>query len=125
MIFKEEVKQLKSKTAKEEESKEEGVGESLAVRERELMKEKGEEQERRLKAYYESEDFREYWWGRAVAVASEIPAPSEFEFVVKNGKEQFEAGSQMYLSYGGLSNRDLLLRYGFALRRNKYNNVNL
>ena len=78
-----------------------------------------------MKEYYESKEFKEYWWGRTLATVKSHPLPHEFEFVVKNEKERCEKGSQIYLSYGNLSNRDLLLRYGFCLKKNKYNNVNL
>lgn len=35
----------------------------------------------------------------------------------------FEAGSQIYFSYGKLSNRTLLVRYGFCLKDNPYDHV--
>ena len=35
----------------------------------------------------------------------------------------FPKGSQVYLCYGRMSNRDALKRYGFCLTSNKYNNM--
>ncbi|CAD8077106.1 unnamed protein product [Paramecium primaurelia] len=39
--------------------------------------------------------------------------------------ENFKKGSQVYFNYGRLSNRELLLRYGIALEKNKYDHVYL
>ncbi|KAM3139694.1 hypothetical protein pb186bvf_008152 [Paramecium bursaria] len=38
-------------------------------------------------------------------------------------KDKFEMNSQVYFCYGRLSNRQLLLRYGFCLEYNKYDHV--
>lgn len=37
-------------------------------------------------------------------------------------KDQFEK-AQVFFCYGRLSNRLLLLRYGFAIEHNKYNHI--
>ncbi|CAD8083114.1 unnamed protein product [Paramecium sonneborni] len=39
--------------------------------------------------------------------------------------ENFQKGAQVYFNYGRLSNRELLLRYGIALEKNKYDHVYL
>jgi len=39
--------------------------------------------------------------------------------------EQFEEGAQVFFCYGRLSNRQCLLRYGFALQHNKYDHVHM
>ncbi|CAD8189768.1 unnamed protein product [Paramecium octaurelia] len=39
--------------------------------------------------------------------------------------ENFKKGAQVYFNYGRLSNRELLLRYGIAIERNKYDHVYL
>lgn len=49
--------------------------------------------------------------------------PEEYDFVVKTGKDPFPAGSQVFLCYGRMSNREMLKRYGFCLPQNKYNNI--
>lgn len=49
--------------------------------------------------------------------------PDEYDFVVKTGRDTFPKGSQVYLCYGRMSNREMLKRYGFCLTNNKYNNM--
>ncbi|CAD8110312.1 unnamed protein product [Paramecium sonneborni] len=45
-------------------------------------------------------------------------------FVIKcSSKDEFEKGAQAYFSYGTISNRSLLLRYGFTLEYNMYDYV--
>ncbi|CAD8076387.1 unnamed protein product [Paramecium primaurelia] len=45
-------------------------------------------------------------------------------FVIKcSNKDEFEKGAQAYFSYGKISNRSLLLRYGFTLEYNIYDYV--
>ncbi len=46
---------------------------------------------------------------------------TKYTFILKTNKEAFAKGSQVYLTYGRWSNRDLLLHYGFSLEKNKYN----
>lgn len=41
--------------------------------------------------------------------------------MVTGKKERFQAGSEILISYGNYSNRNLLLSYGFSNRINKYN----
>mmetsp|Transcript_24875 Transcript_24875/g.24538 ORF Transcript_24875/g.24538 Transcript_24875/m.24538 type:complete len:221 (+) Transcript_24875:935-1597(+) len=41
--------------------------------------------------------------------------------MVAGPTEKYEKGSEVYMSYGRYSNRQLLCVYGFALRNNKYN----
>jgi len=45
----------------------------------------------------------------------------EYTFILKTNKQKFMKGSQVYLTYGKFSNRELLLHYGFSLEKNKYN----
>jgi hypothetical protein len=35
----------------------------------------------------------------------------------------YPKGSQIYICYGRMSNREMLKRYGFCLQNNKYNNI--
>ena len=49
--------------------------------------------------------------------------PDKYDFVIKSIGHRFPKGSQVYLSYGRMSNRDALKRYGFCLTQNKYNNM--
>jgi hypothetical protein len=49
--------------------------------------------------------------------------PDEYEFQIQAGKEAYPKGSQVYICYGRMSNRDMLKRYGFCLANNKYNNI--
>ena len=49
--------------------------------------------------------------------------PSEYEFQIKTGQDVYPKGSQVYICYGRMSNRDMLKRYGFCLMNNKYNNI--
>ncbi|CAD8105416.1 unnamed protein product [Paramecium sonneborni] len=47
-------------------------------------------------------------------------------FVIKcSSKDEFEKGAQAYFSYGTISNRSLLLRYGFTLEYNMYDYVDV
>lgn len=41
--------------------------------------------------------------------------------IVAGPNDYYEAGSEVYMSYGRYSNRQLLCVYGFALQENKYN----
>lgn len=45
---------------------------------------------------------------------------SEYTFVLKTKKQRFPKGSQIYLTYGKMPNRETLLHYGFVLEKNKY-----
>ena len=49
--------------------------------------------------------------------------PKDFTFMMSTGQDTFAKGSQVYLCYGRLTNRELLKRYGFCLTNNKYNNI--
>ena len=49
--------------------------------------------------------------------------PENYDFIIKSQSEFFPKGSQVYLCYGRMSNRDALKRYGFCLTNNKYNNL--
>ena len=49
--------------------------------------------------------------------------PDDYDFVIKSDTVSYPAGAQVYLSYGNMSNRDALKRYGFCLTQNKYNNI--
>ncbi len=46
---------------------------------------------------------------------------NERQFYAQNLNGRFAKGSQVHLTYGKLSNRQLLLHYGFCLEKNKYN----
>lgn len=41
--------------------------------------------------------------------------------MVAGPTEKYEKGSEVYMSYGKYSNRQLLCVYGFALKNNRYN----
>lgn len=63
---------------------------------------------------------------------SYFPLPQDWKtdkfdyFVMKcANSQQFLPGSQVYFCYGRVSNRLLLLRYGFALEYNKYDSLHL
>ena len=47
--------------------------------------------------------------------------PDKYDFVIRTYNDGFPKGSQVYLCYGRMSNRDMLKRYGFCLPFNKYN----
>lgn len=47
--------------------------------------------------------------------------PDKFNFVIRTYNDGFPKGSQVYLCYGRMSNREMLKRYGFCLPYNKYN----
>jgi hypothetical protein len=49
--------------------------------------------------------------------------PDDYEFQIQTGKEGYPKGSQIYICYGRMSNREMLKRYGFCLTNNKYNNI--
>ena len=49
--------------------------------------------------------------------------PEDYDFVIKPQTATFPKGSQIYLCYGRMSNRDALKNYGFCLTQNKYNNM--
>lgn len=49
--------------------------------------------------------------------------PSEYEFQIKTSQDVYPKGSQVYICYGRMSNREMLKRYGFCLMNNKYNNI--
>ena len=49
--------------------------------------------------------------------------PTDYDFVIKSQQDCFPKGSQVYLCYGRMSNRDALKRYGFCLTSNKYNTM--
>jgi hypothetical protein len=51
--------------------------------------------------------------------------PDDYDFVIRSQSENFAKGSQVFLCYGRLSNRDALKRYGFSLTMNKYNYINI
>ncbi|CAK69193.1 unnamed protein product (macronuclear) [Paramecium tetraurelia] len=68
--------------------------------------------------------------GRARNVAKKIinwKEDEDFDYFCINSQktENFKKGSQVYFNYGRLSNRELLLRYGIALEKNKYDHVYL
>jgi len=48
--------------------------------------------------------------------------PDDYTFKIM-ALENFEKGAQVYLTYGKLSNRESLRRYGFCQTLNKYNNL--
>lgn len=47
--------------------------------------------------------------------------PDEYDFVIRTYNDGFPKGSQVFLCYGRMSNREMLKRYGFCLPYNKYN----
>ena len=49
--------------------------------------------------------------------------PDNYDFIIRSTTIDYPKGSQIYLSYGSMSNRDALKRYGFCLTQNKYNNI--
>lgn len=49
--------------------------------------------------------------------------PTDYTFQVKTGEHTYQKGSQVFLCYGRISNRQLLKRYGFCLSNNKYNHL--
>lgn len=49
--------------------------------------------------------------------------PDNYEFCIDADQTEFPKGSQLYLCYGRMTNRQTLQRYGFCLTSNKYNNV--
>ena len=49
--------------------------------------------------------------------------PENFTFQMKTGQDTFPAGSQVFLCYGRMTNREMLKRYGFCIVNNKYNNM--
>ena len=51
--------------------------------------------------------------------------PDDYKFVITSQSDSFPKGSQVYLCYGRMSNRDCLKRYGFCLTQNKYNNMSI
>ena len=51
--------------------------------------------------------------------------PDDYTFVITSQGDSFPKGSQVYLCYGRMSNRDCLKRYGFCLTQNKYNNISI
>lgn len=52
-----------------------------------------------------------------------VDVPDDYDFVIRSQTVDYPAGAQVYLSYGSMSNRDALKRYGFCLTQNKYNNI--
>ena len=49
--------------------------------------------------------------------------PEDFKFIMKTGQDTFPKGSQVFLCYGRMTNREMLKRYGFCIKNNKYNNM--
>ena len=49
--------------------------------------------------------------------------PRDFSFVMTTGNDAFPKGSQVFLCYGRMTNREMLKRYGFCITNNKYNNM--
>ena len=49
--------------------------------------------------------------------------PDNYDFIIQSHADSFKKGSQVFLCYGRMSNRDALKRYGFCLTSNKYNNM--
>ena len=49
--------------------------------------------------------------------------PENYNFIMKTGQDAFPAGSQVFLCYGRMTNREMLKRYGFCIKNNKYNNM--
>ena len=49
--------------------------------------------------------------------------PDDYDFIIQSHADSFKKGSQVFLCYGRMSNRDALKRYGFCLTSNKYNNM--
>jgi len=47
--------------------------------------------------------------------------PDNYDFVIRTYCDGFPKGSQVFLCYGRMSNREMLKRYGFCLPYNKYN----
>ena len=52
-----------------------------------------------------------------------VDVPDDYDFVIRSQTVDYPKGAQVYLSYGSMSNRDALKRYGFCLTQNKYNNI--
>ena len=51
--------------------------------------------------------------------------PDKYDFVISSNTDTFPKGSQVYLCYGRMSNRDALKRYGFCITHNKYNHMSI
>ena len=49
--------------------------------------------------------------------------PEDFDFILRTYNDGFPKGSQVFLCYGRMSNREILKRYGFCLPYNKYNYI--
>jgi hypothetical protein len=47
--------------------------------------------------------------------------PDTYDFVIRTYSDGFPKGSQVFLCYGRMSNREMLKRYGFCIPYNKYN----
>ena len=97
------------------------------LRERALRKtltEKEEERLRQGKTISDAEplpvtpEMAHKQWERILSLVDE-----KFEFVIRTDSQSFRKHSQVFLSYGRLTNRDSLKRYGFCLPKNKYNFV--
>ena len=55
---------------------------------------------------------------------STIPPDKNYtQLIMQTHEQSFESYSEVYFCYGKLSNRTLLLRYGFCLEDNKYEHV--
>lgn len=62
-----------------------------------------------------AEDARKVWEKTLKEV------PEKYDFVIRTYSDGFPKGSQVFLCYGRMSNREMLRRYGFCLPQNKYN----
>ena len=50
--------------------------------------------------------------------------PERYDFIISTAtQDRFPKGSQVYLCYGRMTNREMLKRYGFCITNNKYNNM--
>jgi hypothetical protein len=47
----------------------------------------------------------------------------DYELVLNSSSQRYEKGSQVFLSYGHLSNRELLRRYGLVIQQNIYDYI--
>ena len=63
---------------------------------------------------------------QAKAIWDEVvdKVPERYDFIISTGyQDTFPKGSQVYLCYGRMTNREMLKRYGFCITNNKYNNM--
>ena len=84
-------------------------------REEEELQKKGELPSADDKIKISKDDAQKAW----EKVLDEMP--DKYNFVIRTYSDGFPKGSQVFLCYGRMSNRETLKRYGFCLPYNKYN----